>query len=366
MTSRVRLGIGTLLSVVVLAGAANAVDLPPQFDPAKMIPVSELKPGMRGTAKSVFRGVEITEFNVEVLGVVPKMDLGGDVVLIRILDGPVVERGCGIIGGMSGSPVTIEGRLLGAIAFTWSFEKEPIGGVTPIASMLNSYVAKKAEPEKRASRPVMLHGRRLTQARIAAEPEAQPFADAHTINLAPVGLMTCGGLSRQSLADYAEFLRPYGIEPVAGPGSMDQVVDTDLVPGAGFSVDLVRGDFDVSMIGTLTYRDGDSILAFGHPMMQLGAVNVPMATAYIHEFIPAYSRSDKLGSSMKPVGALRMDGTWSVGGLVGAQAEMVPVDVSVTDETTGRLRTYHVEAAKDKELTQGLVAMSWRHSPGLM
>ncbi|MGQ9730997.1 MAG: hypothetical protein ACUVX8_06945, partial [Candidatus Zipacnadales bacterium] len=168
----------------------------------------------------------------------------------------------------------------------------------------------------------------------------------------------CAGLSREMLTDFGEFLKPYGIEPIASPGSLDEVVETDLVPGAAVSIDLMRGDFEVSMIGTVTYRDGDSVLLFGHPIMQLGAVDIPMSTAFIHDFIPSYDRSDKMGSAMEPVGAARTDGTWSVGGLVGPQAAMVPVDIAVTDETKGQRRTYHVDVAKEKTLTQGLVSMA--------
>ncbi|MBM3476150.1 MAG: hypothetical protein FJX75_23005 [Armatimonadetes bacterium] len=359
MMRRVSAWIGLSAGLVVWGAAVQCAELSPRFDPNTMIRAAEVKPGMRGTAKSVFRGVEISEFSVEVLGVLPKTNLGGDLVLIRVLDGPVVERGAGIVGGMSGSPVYVDGRLLGAVAYSWSFEKEPIGGVTPIESMLDAYVPEsKDEKTASASGPVPLHGRRLTQARVAPIGEGAAFADAHTINLAPVGLMTCAGLSRQTLADYAEFLQPYGIQPVAGPGSMAEVVDADLVPGAGVAVDLLRGDFESSMIGTVTYRDGNSVLIFGHPMMQLGPVDVPMSTAFIHDFIPSYARADKMGSSMKPVGALRTDGGWSVGGLVGPQAPMVPVDITVTDETTGRTRSYHCDAAKEKTLTQGLVSMA--------
>ncbi|MBM3501809.1 MAG: hypothetical protein FJX74_24405 [Armatimonadetes bacterium] len=216
------------------AVAAGAAELPAQFDPATMMRASEVRPGMKGTARSVFQGVEVTEFNIEVLGVLPKTNLGGDLVLIRVLDGPVVERGCGIIGGMSGSPVTIDGRLVGAVAYTWSFEKEPIGGVTLIESMLDAYVKPEGGGEQSAAqRPaVRLHGREIRQARIVGGEERGAFADARTINLTPVGLMTCAGLGRQTLGDYADFLKPYGIEPMAGPGSMAEAVKTDLSPGS--------------------------------------------------------------------------------------------------------------------------------------
>ena len=367
MTLRIMAGTGAALLVVALLGGGNSLghaDLPARFDSRTMIPVAEVKSGMKGTAKTVFRGVEITEFGIEVIGVLPKFDLGGDLVLIRALDGPLIERGSGVVGGMSGSPVYLDGRLLGAIAYSWSFEKEPIGGVTPMESMLSAYVEKPpAEVEASATSrdPVVLHGRRLTFARVAGCGDA-PFADAHTINVVPVGLLSCSGLSRQSLADVSEFFEPYGLQPVAGPGALEEPVKTELVPGAAVSVELMRGDFSSSMIGTVTYRDGDSLLLFGHPFMQLGAVDMPMATAYIHDFIPSYARSDKMGSAMEMVGSLRIDGGWSVGGLLGPVAEMVPIEVSVGDEATGRKRTFHAEVARDENITQSLVSMAIANS----
>ncbi|MGQ9731295.1 MAG: SpoIVB peptidase S55 domain-containing protein, partial [Candidatus Zipacnadales bacterium] len=176
----------SLMGFVAMAMAGGPQ--PPRFDEHTMISVREVKPGMRGTGKSVFKGVEITEFGVEVLGVLPKANLGGDLVLIRVLDGPVVERDCGVVGGMSGSPVTINGRLLGAIAYTFGFSKEPIGGVTPIESMLNSYVEKPVEEKALTSTSgVWLQGRHVREARIVGLDHYEPFADDHTINLVPCG-----------------------------------------------------------------------------------------------------------------------------------------------------------------------------------
>ena len=348
---------GSLLSA---AGAGTQPSA--HFNPATMMRTSEVRLGMKGIGKTVFQGVTISDFDIEVLGVVPKFNAGDDVVLVRVTTGPLCTRECGVVGGMSGSPVYVGGKLIGAVAFTWPFEKEPVAGVTPIESMLKGYVETEAKPAEKSARapssPLVLHGRTLTAARIAAVGETRPFADEHTINLVPVGALTCSGYSREALANLGELTAPYGMEPIQGPGTMDKPVKADLVPGAAVSVELQRGDFSVSLIGTVTYRDGDKLLCFGHPFMQLGPVDLPVATAYIHEFIPSYQRTDKIGSAMELVGSLKEDGAWSVGGVVGPVAKMVPVDVAVTDEGTGRRHQYHVEVARQKSITQALIAMS--------
>ena len=138
--------LGPLLVLVCLAVAGLVIWFPqpgwsasPLFDPATMMPVSSVRAGMKGTCRTVFSGVDISEFNIEILGVLPKLREGTDAILVQILDGPVIAHDTGVFAGMSGSPVYIGGRLVGAIAFTWEFGKQPIAGVTPIESMLHAF-----------------------------------------------------------------------------------------------------------------------------------------------------------------------------------------------------------------------------------
>ncbi len=180
----------TCLMVIVLALSA----VPPGwsdsswFEPAKMMPTSAVRAGMKGTARTVFSGVDIEEFNIEVLGVLPKFMEGSDVILIRVLDGPVVEQDMGIFSGMSGTPVYIGGRLIGAIAFSWAFERQPIAGVTPIESMLRAFEKQDSkteeEPSATAQRPrspVKLAGRNVTGVRVVSSEFDKAFVDDNTL-----------------------------------------------------------------------------------------------------------------------------------------------------------------------------------------
>lgn len=327
------------------------------FDPATMMDSSEVKRGMRAVGKSVFAGTQITEFRLEIIGVMHQANSGGDLVLARVLDGPVVQRQSGIIGGMSGSPVYIGGRLLGAIAYGWGFPKEPIAGITCIRDMLEALeimtAAKAAqaprEPRWLAETPLSLGGQVFTAARVVIPGQA---ARPGELPLQAAGLaLSCSGLGKESLALVREKLEPYGIEPQSSGGPAAAAVPVELAPGAAVGVRLLEGDFDMTGIGTVTYRQGDYVLAYGHPMMQLGAVNMPLCTAWIHDFLPSYMRSNKIGSPMTNVGSLRSDTNFAVGGVVGPVAPQVPATIEVLDKTRDRRRTFNVRAMRQTGLT---------------
>ncbi len=350
-----------LMVVTFLLSAALVHADSPHFDPATMMRASSVQRGMTGYGLSVFEGVTIERFDVEVLGVLSKVIVGEDLILARITSGPVVERESGVIGGMSGSPIYIKGRLVGALAYGWGFSREPICGITPIEAMLDSYPddggAQALLGPNHPARGAMVGGHWVTRANVQPICEARTrFAGPGTINLQPVApLIYASGLKPEAMQALTDALEPYGIEPMAGPGRMSDPVPVELEPGSAVGVSLATGDFDITGIGTVTWRDGDDILAFGHPMMTMGDVDFPMTTAWILDFIPSLSRSNKMGSAMETVGSIVRDGNWAIGGTVGRQAVTIPATVIVTDEDRGLTREFHFEVARQKLLTGGLL-----------
>lgn len=344
----------TLASVpAVRAGFVNS----PDFDPATMMRTSELRRGMTGYGLTVFQGVEVSRFDVEILGVLSKWNLGEDLILIRVTSGPVVERQTGIIGGMSGSPIFVNGKLIGAIAYGWGFLREPMAGVTPIEAMLDAWQGRQPQASLPAEHP--LRGARIGQrwvdrARIATEGPA--FADAHTINMRPVvAPVSVAGLGQSGMKRLEKLLAPYGLEATPGPGPLRDPVPVELTPGAAVGARLMEGDFDASAIGTLTWRDGDRILAFGHPLLQVGAVRFPMVTGYVHDILASIQRSNKASSPMQEVGAVTLDGAWSIAGNVGAEAPMVPGHFTITDSDRDLTRDFNVRVVQHELLTPGLL-----------
>lgn len=357
------ISIALLIAIPVVASAATTT--PPQFDPETMMHPSEIERGMTGYGLSVFHGTEITRFDVEVLGVLAKANLGEDLILIRVTSGPVVERESGIIGGMSGSPIYVDGRLIGAIAYGWGFLREAIGGVTPITSMLHSYPGAEQAglPDDHPARGALLDGRWIEEARIADSGPA--FHDDSTITMRAVSpIISVAGMDERGMQRLEEMFSPHGLQTMPGPGRLEDGPDVELEPGAAIGVKLVDGDFDVTGVGTVTWREGDRILAFGHPMLEMGQVQIPITSAWIHDFLPSMQRSNKLSSPMNIVGAMNIDASWAIGAQMGAQAPMIPATFTVTDENRGRRNTYQVEVAKHESLTSGLLMSALMSSLG--
>lgn len=347
-----------LLGALLQACIAAAADAP-KFDARTMMPVSEIRRGMKGIGKSVFQGTRIETFDVEILGVLKNVDLGGDIILARILSGVPIERNTGPIEGMSGSPIYIDGRLIGALAWGWTFVKEPIFGITPIRQMIESLQRTPApSPAAETRAPAAkLHDREITRAAVVNTNEAgvPPFVDKNTILLRPLGtLLSCSGFTASGITQVTRVFGKRGLTVAPGGGQM-QGIDADLMPGAALGVQLMTGDFDMTAVGTLTYRDGDSLIAFGHPMMQLGEVDLPLTTAYVHDIIPSLLSSMKMTSPLAIHGRLLEDRTWSVRGQVGRMPELVPVTIRVRDGDRGVEKTFHVQVAQHEELTPDLV-----------
>ncbi|MGC9318388.1 MAG: SpoIVB peptidase S55 domain-containing protein, partial [Armatimonadota bacterium] len=343
------------MSHALAAGAMTS----PHFDPETMMRTDQIRRGMTGYGLSVFSGTEITRFDVEVLGVLEKAVVGEDMILIRVTSGPIIERESGIIGGMSGTPIYVDGKLIGAIAYGWSFLREPIGGVTPIEAMLDSYVPgeQAALPVEHPARGARLRGRWVERAVVDAQ--ARGFVDERTIAMRPVSpIVSVAGLGEASMGRLGELLEPHGLEAIPGPGRLGETVPVELEPGAAVGVKLMDGDFDVSGIGTVTWRKGDTILAFGHPMMQMGAVEIPISTAWVHDVLPSVAQSNKMSSPMDIVGSMTQDGAWSIGARVGEEAPMVPARFTVVDEERDLTRSYQVQVAKQEMLTSELVLVA--------
>ena len=345
----------------------------------RIIDPKTVKRGMRGIAKSVFQGTKIEEFPIEVLGNLSNANGGGDIILIKVLGGPVVERQSGIIAGMSGSPVYINGKMLGAIALGWGFPKEPIGGVTPVTQMIESALpdSPNAKPKtaqnfvapKLASTftgdytpdlPLKLAGKSIARVQVSRDRKRLALRgpdNSATMTMRPVStLLQLNGFSQASLRRLQRLFEPYGVEPVLGIPSKKTGVKANLEPGAALGVQLVSGDMDQTAVGTVTFRWGRRLLAFGHPMFGQGTASLPMTTSYIHEIFPSYQRSFKLASPIDTVGALQQDTQFAIGGTVGSKADTIPMTVAIRQPDRQITKTYHVRVMKDPILTPQLLA----------
>jgi hypothetical protein len=290
---------------------------------------------MVGQAWTVFRGTKPEPFTVRVVSVIPNFLPKQDIILVRS-DDPKVQS-VGIAAGMSGSPVYVDGKLMGAIAYGWAFAKEPLAGVTPIESMQAERV--------RARRGSSLAAPTLS---MSVDPRLQRVA-------VPLAVT---GLSDAALADVAELVRPMGLLPVraGGTGTRRPMSNEPLEPGAPVGVMLVDGDMSAVAMGTLTAVEGDEVLAFGHPMMGIGEVDLPLVLGDVHTIVPSLSSSMKLASPVVEIGAMVQDRPAGIVGKLGRQAPRVAMNVRVS-QAREPSREFHCGLAQNSKLLPTLASM---------
>jgi hypothetical protein len=334
--------------------AQKSVSAPVLQNP-QIIAVSQIHPGMRGVAYTVFQGVKPEAMDVEVLGVLhntngPK----GDVVLVR-LHGQKVEY-TGVVAGMSGSPVYIEGKLAGALAFRiGEFSKEPIAGVTPIADMLEiSALDRSPAEETAASKPSIsvVAGKSASPGEISALPGSTEDTGKDFSNyLRPIETpLVFNGFSEQAIHLFAGQFASAGIVPVMGAGSMsDEKQPEPVEAGSAISAILVRGDMNIEATCTVTYVDPQRLLACGHPLLQFGSVDLPMNKAEVLATLPSPMNAFKIVNTTEPVGAFVQDRHTGILGVFNRQPEMIPVTLSIHSATG--VKQFHYEVLNNPKLT---------------
>lgn len=347
-----------LIACLTAVSAASALTLD------DILTVDQLKRGMRGKGRSVFEGTRVEEFDVTIIGILHRVDFDQDLILVRIDSGTVVKRDTGVIAGMSGSPIFVGKKLIGAIAYAWSFSKVPIAGVQPIAQMLQSFNPAFAPPRKRTVtfRPqdgfLNIHGERINEVVLVSNDE-----EAIAVRREGVGVLTpvatplmVSGLNRFAIEFLRRSLRHHNLLIVEAPTGAASSVRTSpkLEPGAAVAIQLADGDVDISAVGTVTWVEGNLVLAFGHPALWLGDIEMPMASAYVWDIISRQSISLKLASPIKPVGTFTQDRSFATCGFLGRQTKMLPMNLMVKDAERGFSRTYSVRLVRHKQLVDSL------------
>jgi hypothetical protein len=282
-----------LVGLTVFAWSQDAPDVRPML--RDVFPVSQLKPGMRGYGLTVFKGTKIERFEVEVVGVLDNALYGYPLVMIMMRGGPITERGAMVIAGMSGSPIFIEGKIVGALAYGFGFPKEPVALVTPLEAMLTN-LHPRAESQLADLRsghmirkPVRIAGVRYAGVYIGHEQPTTPNVAWARPLMTPIMV---SGVSPRTMKYLEAMLQRHGFTPLMAPsGGTAKQVPVRFEPGAAVATPLATGDIDLSAIGTLTYRKGDYVLAFGHPFFGVGAVEMPMHAAEIVDVFSSYARS---------------------------------------------------------------------------
>jgi len=335
-----------MVCLLALTLAIPALALEPKLT-VPIMPLKDVKAGMRGTAYTVFEGNKPEAMQVEVLGILRNMSgPKGDVILVR-LHGEKPEY-TGVVAGMSGSPVYIDGKLVGALAFRiGQFSKEPIAGVTPIASMLeiNELDSTPAQDAASAKSPAMV------PARTGGPGEAPPIASVAQY-LQPIDTpLVFDGFNQETIQRFSPEFAAAGIVPVMGAGSADPSIKDPAPIAAGSSVAavLVRGDMDISATCTVTYVDANRLLACGHPLMGSGSVEMPMTKSLVLATLASPANSFKIATATETIGSFVQDRHAGILGRFDKDARMIPVTLTISG--TAHPRSYHFEVLNNGRIT---------------
>lgn len=365
-------GPGAALLGLALLGLSSLVPVQAQ---SPRMPVSEIRPGMVGEGWTVFEGATREPFKAHVLGVMENV-LGPrrSLVLARLEGGPLAQAG--VIAGMSGSPVYIDGRLVGAVSYSLgSFSREPIAGITPIAEMTD--IARLSATRVPAARvalrlPLSHEGMRdaLREAfaanAFAARREDVREASGRDLGrwsteLRPIATpLAISGASPEALATLSDFFRETGFVPVAGAGSAvtsSQALTGPLRPGDAVGVSLVSGDLALGATGTVTAVEDGVVYAFGHPFYNLGPTAFPMTRAWVHAVLPSLFSSVKLSSLGEVIGTFEQDRSTAIAGRLGAGPAMIPVAITL-EGARGQTRSFALRVADDQMFTPLLTYVS--------
>jgi hypothetical protein len=354
-----------LLSLVLALPAARAQEI---------LPLDQVRPGMVGVGRTVFEGTKIEDFRVEIIGVLENVAPRQSIILARLEGGPLEKTG--VIAGMSGSPVFIDGKLVGAVAYGFPFSKETIGGITPIGEMIEATAtdAPRAASARfptafGAAGPAMPLDREALVA-VLRRPMQAISVDAGSVragtgfptgaSLAPLSLpMVFSGFDPATFEWARGVFSSLGFNPVmgAGHGPAPPAALPDLAPGSPIGVSLIEGDMDLSVTGTVTHIDGDRVYAFGHPFYNLGPTQFPMKKAYVYSVFPSLYQSWKISTAGEPVGTVEQDRNTAIAGRIGKTPRMIPVEVRL-NTSRGQERRFSFRIVEDELFSPVLAYVS--------
>src|SRR5262245_24968399 len=352
---------------------------------SQFMSVDDVRPGMKGIGKTVFQGTKVEQFDVELLGVLKNFAPKQDMILARLSGGPLARTG--VIAGMSGSPVYIDGKLLGAVAFSFPYATEPIAGIQPIQQMLGLLDQKnagtprqnaQASPDasvnggvllsesptsfiysqlRKAAEGTPLHQLLLPQSLLSDNSPASTVPNATTLARIQTPLFVAGA-TPAALQQFGPLFSALGFTPVqgGGAGSAQNLggAPVKLEPGSSVNVELIRGDLSWSANGTVTHVDGNRVYAFGHPNLTAGPTDVPMSAGFVISLLPNLQNSFKLAVPMNVVGSFQQDRSTGIAGTLGSTSKMIPVNLTLRSSLNSTNK-YRFEVAADRFLTAPLM-----------
>lgn len=329
-----------------------------EIDKTRYITIDEISPGMDAFCLTVYKGVEPEKFSLKVVDIVRNVAPGRNAILVMGTDERFIHTGP--VAGCSGSPVYINGRLAGAMAFAWTYSKDPLYGVTPIEEMLRvgSYT-----PEKEASFAPVLDFSKPVSLKTAYSQtinfkNRQSQAVGAGISMLPSPITS--NLPASSFTDITGTFESVGLFPVSGgsSGTSPQYADVPLKPGGILALPFVSGDIELAAIGTVTEVADGKVYAFGHSFLGEGPIDIPMATGYVHTVVANVVRSFKFGQPIDVKGAVYADQSTAIVGSLGKKAATIPMRLTIQRFNDDKIRTYNCQVVSHRLYTPLMARIS--------
>jgi SpoIVB peptidase S55 len=351
--SRISAAAGFALALLGVTATAQPFDI---------LPEEKIVAGMKGYGVTdMGDGKGIQRFDVEILGLLKRYAPGQDLILGRV-SGIGLEK-AGIIAGMSGSPIYVDGKLVGALAYGWPFSKDPICGITPIQSMLDIRHAPAAPPVpiagSTASTGALLSAFTSGHFMDRLDDLLKPFeaGSPGTLAALPLPVSFGGALNPGRLFHRMAEASNWMAVPSGTAATEPAQEPSPLRPGSAVATQLLSGDMDLSATGTVTWVEGNSVLAFGHPFLSMGPVSMPMSQAQVLTVLPSLFRSFKFAATGPVLGSITQDRSTGILGTFGTHAPMVPITVRISSDQIPS-QVYHFEAVHNSMLTPILAAIA--------
>jgi hypothetical protein len=359
---------------ILLVVACLAV---PPARSAELFALEDVRAGMQGTGRTVFSGDKVEEFGVEILGVLENVGPKQSIILGRLSGGPLEKTG--VMAGMSGSPVYLDGKLAGAVAYSFPFTTEAIAGIRPIHEMIAGLAKQPDQGPDQGNAAVRIgipHDPKYTGLLAALRGVEQGAKEAAAWMLPPAARaieteprlepvstpVNFAGFSERTLGVFGPRLRQLGLRPMQGVAGSSragdsEAGDTDLKPGSMITVALIQGDMEVSAAGTVTHINGDKIYAFGHRFLSTGPTQLPFSRSNVITLIPNLNSSFKIAGSGALLGSIVNDQSTGIVGRLGQQPKQVPTELKLASSRTGE-HQYSLQVVNDRYLTPYLLQMA--------
>lgn len=364
-----------LTSLFLFSGSATASPQRTALT-SEMMPLSQVRAGMKGYGLTTFKGNAITRFNITVMGVMKQVNNGRDLILIRMQGGPITERGANLIRGMSGSPIYINGKLVGAFSQGEAFPKEPLGMVTPIEDMLDAWdpnipqepsYYKKNVASVTLPQPIRVGNRVISQIALnVPQNDARKSSDSVAVFRQTASHLSAIGVSEKNRQWLQQELNKKGYNVVITGGGQSggngTFAQKPLQPGSAFGTFLSVGDVQFGSTGTVTYLRGNRFLGYGHPLMGLGAMEGAVTTAYVLDVFSGVQISHHIAVAGNVIGTLRQDRDFSVAGELSKMPKLIPITITVRDATNRRQKTFVSKVFQHPDFTPALLSIATREA----